>query len=291
VGVEYENGVYVFDAAGGGLIDSLTLTNTNGGLTRNNLRDIAFDGAGRAWISTADNGVDRWNENGTPDHADDVWTHFAGVGFPSLLTTSVATISTNEAWVGTNGGAVRIVNDAVDFAATTRANSTIHGSAVNDVEVDGHGVVWIATPIGLARVPPSGTNEFFTTDDGLADNDVRALDWDAERGILWALTNGGVSEIHPSPSGTASFGDGSFVYPNPATSASPIVRLGGIAGEIVGEIRDLAGNTLRTFEANPADAAIWDLRDNRGLLVAPGVYLVVLRQGDLTRVLHLAVTR
>ena len=291
VGVEYESGVYVFDAAGGVLIDSLTLDNTNGGLTRNNLRDIEFDGSGRAWIATADNGVDRWNGGGTDDHADDVWAHFGGAGFPSLLTTSVSAVSTSEAWVGTRGGAVRIVNDVVDFAATSRVNSAIKSAAVNDVEVDGDGAVWIATAIGLARVAPAGTIEFFTSDAGLADDDVQALDWDSERGILWAVTAGGVSEIHPSPSGTASFGEGSYLYPNPATPASPIVRLGDISGEIEGEIRDLAGNTLHTFKANPADSAIWDLRDNRGLVVAPGIYLVVLRQGDLTSVLHVAVTR
>ncbi|HET9951929.1 MAG TPA: hypothetical protein VFS09_09060 [Candidatus Eisenbacteria bacterium] len=291
VGVEYENGVYVFDAAGGALLDSLTLDNTNGGLTRNNLRDVDFDGSGRAWIATADNGVDRWNGNGTADHADDVWTHFGAVGFPSLLTTSVAAVSTGEAWVGTRGGAVRIVNDIVDFAATSRINSLIKSAAVNDVEVDGDGAVWIATGIGLARAGPSGSNEFFTIDDGLASDDVQALEWDSARGILWAVTAGGVSEIHPSPSGTASFGEGSYLYPNPATPASPIVRLGGISGEITGEIRDLAGNTIRAFEANPADSAIWDLRDDRGLVVAPGIYLVVLRQGDLTRILKVAVAR
>ena len=291
VGVEFENGVYAFDAASGALLDSLTVDNTNGGLTRNNLRDIDFDGAGRAWIATADNGVDRWNGNGTADHADDVWTHFAGAGFPDPQTTSVAARSTSEAWVGTRGGAVRIVNDAVDFAGTSRVNAAIKSAAVNDVEVDADNAVWIATGIGLARVPTSGAIEFFTSEDGLASDDVESLAWDAAHGILWALTAGGVSEIHASPSGRASFDDGSFLYPNPATPSSPIVRLGAIAGEITGEIRDLAGNTLRTFTANPADPVIWDLRDDRGTVVSPGIYLVVLRQGDITRVLKIAVAR
>jgi len=60
---------------------------------------------------------------------------------------------------------------------------------------------------------------------------------------------------------------------------------------VSGEIRDLAGNRLRSFRANPAAPAAWDLRDERGAVVAPGVYLVVLRQGDFTRVLRVAVTR
>jgi ligand-binding sensor domain-containing protein len=290
-GVEYENGVYEFDGATAALLDSLTPGNTNGGLTRNNLRGIAFDGAGRAWIATVDNGVDRWNGNGTADHADDVWTHFAGLGFPSLQTTAITTVGANEAWVGTSSGAVRIVNDVVDLGTTSLVNRALGNAAVNDLAVDRDAAVWIATAVGLARVAPTGAIELFTGADGLASDDVKALAWEGGRDVLWAVTAGGVSEIHASPSSRASFGEGSYLYPNPATAANPTIRLGGISGELRGEIRDLAGTTLHAFHADPAAPAIWDLRDERGAIVAPGVYLVVLRQGDLTRVLRVAVTR
>ena len=290
-GVEYENGVYLFDGTTAALLDSLTPDNTSAGLTRNNLRGISFDGAGHAWIATVDNGVDRWNGNGTDDRGDDVWTHFAGAGFPSLQSTAIAAISAGDVWVGTRGGAVRIVNDAVDLSATSRLNAAIGGAAVNDLAVDRDGGVWIATGGGLTRVSPTGVIETFGEADGLADDDVVALAWDGSREILWAVTAGGVSEIHPSGSGRAAFDDGSYVYPNPVAEANAPVRLGGIAGEVRGEIRDLAGNRLQSFRANPAAPSVWDLRDERGAIVAPGVYLVVLRQGDITRVLRVAVTR
>ncbi|HEY6572551.1 MAG TPA: hypothetical protein VI198_04460, partial [Candidatus Eisenbacteria bacterium] len=290
-GVEYENGLYILDGTTAAMIDSLTPDNTNAGLTRNNLRGVSIDGSGRAWIATADNGVDRWNGNGTDDHADDVWTHFAGAGFPSLQTTAIAAVSAGDVWVGTRGGAVRIANDAVDFSATSRVNAAIGSAAVNDLAVDGEGGVWIATAGGLARFSAAGVIEIFGAEEGLADDDVVALSWDGAREILWAVTAGGVSEIHPSSSTRAAFDDGSYLYPNPATAANAPVRLGGIAGEVSGEIRDLAGNRLRSFRANPAAPAAWDLRDERGAVVAPGVYLVVLRQGDFTRVLRVAVTR
>jgi hypothetical protein len=290
-GVEFENGVYVFDGPTAALLDSLTPSNTGGGLTEATLRGIAFDASGRAWIATADFGVDRWDGKGTADHADDVWTAFAGLGFPSLQTTSIATTAVPDTWVGTRGGVVRIVNNAVDLGRTSQVNGKLGNVPINDLAVDADTAVWIATSVGLGRVAPSGTTEIFTSADGVADDDVQALAWDSERRILWAVTAGGVSEIHPSPSTRASFGEGSYLYPNPATPASPTVRLGGISGEIRGEIRDLAGTTLHTFHADPASSTIWDLRDERGAVVAPGVYLVVLRQGDLTRVLRVAVTR
>ncbi|HEU4725318.1 MAG TPA: hypothetical protein VFU59_08480, partial [Candidatus Eisenbacteria bacterium] len=226
-GVEYENGVYLLDGITGAMEDSLTPANTNAGLTRNNLRGVAVDPSGRAWIATVDNGVDRWNGNGTLDHADDVWTHFSGNGFPTLQTTSIAAISTNEVWVGTRGGAVRILNDAIDIATSANVNAAIAGAAVNDLAADGEGGVWIATAGGLTRVSSTGVLESFGEADGLAASDVAALAWDGAREILWAVTAGGVSEIHVSRTTRASFDDGSYVYPNPATATSGSIRLGG----------------------------------------------------------------
>ncbi|HET7903400.1 MAG TPA: hypothetical protein VFM17_02460 [Candidatus Eisenbacteria bacterium] len=290
VGVEYEQGVYFFDASSGALLDSLTPTNTAGGLTRENLRDAAYDAQGRGWFATADNGVDRWAGQGTDTRADDVWTHFA-TGFPSLQTTSVAAVSATDVWVGTRAGAVRIVNDLLDLAAMSRVNSILAGAGVNDLAIDSERGVWIASSAGLLRVAATGTVESFDVDDGLASTDVLGLAWDDGRDVLWALTAGGVSEVHPGFGDRFSFDDGSYLYPNPVGPSSAPVRLGGISGEVRGEIRDLSGARVRGFRADPASPEFWDLRDDGGNLVAPGVYLVVLRQGDFTRVLRVAVTR
>ncbi|HSQ59061.1 MAG TPA: hypothetical protein VLT84_01290 [Acidobacteriota bacterium] len=290
VGVEYEQGVYLFDASSGALLDSLTPTNTTGGLTRENLRDAAYDPLGRGWFATADNGVDRWTGQGTDTRADDVWSHFAG-GFPSLQTTSLAVVSAADVWVGTRAGAVRLVNDAPDFAAMASVNAILGGVGVNDLAVDSERGVWIASSVGLLRVAATGAVESFGAGDGLASSDVLGLAWDESRDVLWALSSGGVSEIHPGFGDRYAFDDGSFLYPNPVGVSSAPVRLGGISGEVRGEIRDLSGAKIRAFRADPASPAFWDLRDDDGNLVAPGVYLVVLRQGDVGRVLRVAVTR
>jgi hypothetical protein len=97
--------------------------------------------------------------------------------------------------------------------------------------------------------------------------------------------------IHPGFSNRFAFDDRSYLDPNPATAATAAVLLGGISGAVEGEIRDLSGTRLRSFRADPVSTAIWDLRGPGGGPVAPGLYLVVLRQGDLTRTLRLAVTR
>jgi hypothetical protein len=289
-GVEFENGVYIFDGATAALLDSLTPANTGGGLTRANLRGAAFDASGRGWFPTVDNGADRWDGRGTDSQGDDVWTHF-GAGFPNLQGTCVAVVAPNDVWFGTRAGAVRIVNDLVDAATTTRVNAALAGGAVNDLAVDVDGGVWIATGSGLLRVSATGDIERFGVVDGVAADDIAALAWDGARRILWAVTAGGVSEIHPGFANKPSFDDGSYAYPNPASPATGPVRLGGISGEIRGEIRDVAGNRIKSFRADPASSVAWDVRDASGAFVAPGIYLLVLRQGDITRVLRVAVTR
>lgn len=294
-GVEFENGLYVFEP-GGAVIDSLTPSNTQGsargaGLSSNNLSAIAFDAAGAAWIGTAEVGVDRWDGRGTDTHADDLWDHFA-TGFPSTSTHAVAALDTATAYVGTDGGIVVIAGGRLDLARMADVNDVIGAVPVQDLAADPRRVVWIGTTAGLGRYDHAArAMERFTTADGLVDDDVRGLAWDEARGILWVATARGVSEVHPQAAGAPALGPRVFAFPNPASAASGSVRIGGLAGAVRGEVRDLAGNLVRNFRADPAGNAAWDLRDASGGRVAPGVYLLVIRDGGRVETLRVAVTR
>jgi len=295
-GVEFENGIYVFDPASGAVVDSLTPVNTQGsargaGLSSNNLRGIAFDPAGAAWIATAENGVDRWDGRGTDTHADDFWDHFE-TGFPSTKTLAVAALDTATVYVGTQAGIVVIAAARLDRARMADVNDVIGAVPVQDLAADPRRVVWIATSAGLGRYDDaSRTMERFTTADGLVDDDVRGLAWDESRGILWVATARGVSEVHPQAAGVPALGPGAYAFPNPATVGSGAVRIGGLTGAVTGEIRDLAGNLVRNFRADPVAPAAWDLRDASGAPAAPGVYLMVIRDGSRVHTLRIAVTR
>lgn len=294
-GVEHTNGVYVFDPAGA-LIDSLTPANTQGsargaGLSSNDLRDIAFDPAGVAWIGTAESGVDRWEGRGTDAHADDFWDHYAA-GFPSTSIRAVATVGTSAAYFGTEAGVAVLANGVIDGSRQNPIQALIGSVVVEDLVVDPRGIVWIGTAAGLARFDHASREvERFTTADGLADNDVRGLAWDEARGILWVATARGVSEVHPQTEGAPAIGPIAFVYPNPAGASAGAVRLGGLAGGVTGEIRDVAGRLVRSFRADPVSNAVWDLNDVSGSRAAPGVYLVIVRDGDRVETLRIAVTR
>jgi len=290
-GVEYGNGVYVFDEASAALLDSLTPVNTAGGLGENELRAIAFDPSGRGWFALASSGLDRWDGRGTDTHDDDDWDHF-GTGFPSLQTTSLAVLSDLVAYVGTASGVAALQNGFIDVARQNAINAVIGGGAATSLAHDPRGVVWIGSATGLVRLDhATGALERFTVADGLVSDDIRALAWDESRRVLWVGTSRGISQVRPSDEDAAAFDDGAFVFPNPLGSSSGPLRIGGLAGEAEGEVRDVTGALLRRFRVNPVADVAWDLRTADGTLAPSGIYLIVLRDGARTRILRAAVAR
>lgn len=291
------NGAFVYDGATAALLDSLTPTNTTppggstfGSLSSVDLRGVGFETSGLGWFATAGTYADRWNDNGTDVHSDDRWDHFV-TGFPDPHTTSVEVLPPNTVFIGTQVGIVVLTNGLVDLARKDAINAVIGTAIVQDLAADPRRVVWIATNSGLVRFDDATrVVERYTVADGLIDDDVRGVAWDESRGVLWAATANGVSEVHPQIAGSPSFSDGAFVYPNPARDGAPL-RIGGLTGAVEGEIRDVVGNLVRHIHADPVNNVVWDLKDPSGAPAAPGVYLVVLRDGDRVRVLKAAVTR
>ncbi len=295
--VSDRNGAYVYDGATGALLDSLTPVNTAppggsafGQISSVNLRGVGFEASGLGWFATEGTYADRWNDNGTDVHSDDRWDHYA-TGFPDPHTTSVEILAPATVFIGTQVGIVVLTNGLVDLARKDAINAVIGTAIVQDLAADPRRVVWIATNSGLVRFDDATrTVERFTVADGLIDDDVRGVAWDESRGVLWAATANGVSEVHPQGAGAPSFSDGAFVYPNPARNGAPL-RIGGLTGAVEGEIRDVLGNLVRHLHADPVNTVVWDMKDSSGGPAAPGVYLIVLRDGGRVRVLKAAVTR
>jgi len=290
---EHENGVYVFDGQSGALLDSLTPANS--GIRSNNLRSVRFDSAGKGWFGTAFNGLDVWDGRGTLTHADDVWVHYAAK--PDNQVSSIAVLDPLAAWIGTALGAGRIENGTFGRLLTVAPPPSLGGpglpsAQVNDLALDTNGNLWIGTSSGLARADASGGGriEVFTTEQGLVDDDIRALAWDAARGVLWVGTAHGISRVVPSGAGAPGITDKAFVYPNPSR-AQGTLRIGGIQNALTGEVFDLAGNLVHRFRCDPAQNEIWDLRAESGEPAPSGVYLIVLHDKTRSKTLRAAVVR
>jgi len=107
------------------------------------------------------------------------------------------------------------------------------------------------------------------------DDDVKALAWDADRGVLWVGTANGISRVVAGVPGDPAITADTYVYPNPSRAAGTL-KLGGLQNALDGEIRDVAGNVLHRFHCDPAANEIWDLTTEKGDPAPSGVYLVVL---------------
>jgi ligand-binding sensor domain-containing protein len=208
---------------------------------------------------------------------------------PSDQVTSLVVLDPQTAWIGTNSGAGLMQNGAFTRVLTAPA---LPGGQVNDLALDSYGNLWIATSGGLARADANGGGsvDAFTTADGLVDDDVRALAWDAKRGVLWVGTANGISRV-AAATGDPAITSATYVYPNPSRVAGTL-KLGGILDTVDGEVRDLAGNVVHRFHCDPAQNEIWDLRRESGEPAASGVYLVVLRdKSGGSKILRAAVVR
>jgi ligand-binding sensor domain-containing protein len=293
-GVEFGNGIYEFDAASGALLDSLTPANTQGGtgtgLTSNIIRAIAFDARGKAWIALRDRGLDIWDGRGTAGRGDDVWTHVEG-GLPSSATLSLAVESPARAWLGTTVGLAQIEGTAVARIWTLFTQPPLPAPQVNDLALDAGGNLWIATSAGLGLLSPDGSLDVLTTQDGLVDDNVASIAWDAAAGALWVATARGVSRVVLANPQGPGFSPATYLYPNPVRGPGGALRLGGLDNAIEGEIRDPAGRLVHRFRADPVSDQIWDLTRADGGPAASGIYLVLLRGHGATRMLRVAVLR
>lgn len=293
-GVEYGNGIYEYDESTGALLDSLTPANTQGGtgpgLASNIIRSIAFDSAGKGWIALRDLGLDIWDGRGTATRGDDVWTH-VGSGLPAPFNYSLAVESPSRGWLGTGGGLARIENGVVTGRWTPSTVPALPAAQVNDLALDSEGNVWIATIAGISILAPDGSLETFTAADGLVDDAAACLAWDAAAGAMWAGTAHGISRIVLGGGPGPGFSARTYLYPNPVRDADPGLRVGGLTDAIEGEVRDPAGRLVRRFRADPVSNRIWDLTRADGRAAAPGIYLVVLRDGTASRTFRIAVLR
>jgi ligand-binding sensor domain-containing protein len=173
---------------------------------------IAVDGAGRLWFGGG--GVSVLDHGGTPfDEGDDAWATFTTADGPvDNAVHAIAVDGTGRLWFGMYGGGVSVLDhggtpfDKSDD--TWAAFTTADDLASNDVEaiaVDGEGRLWFGTVGGGVSVLDHGGTPFdkdddvwatFTTADGLADNDVRAIVVHGAGRLWFGTYGGGVSVLN-----------------------------------------------------------------------------------------------
>ncbi len=245
VGTRY-NGVCKFNGT------NWTIYNTgNSSIPSNTIYSMEADPAGNVWVGTALNGLAKFN--GTN------WTTY-NTGNSLIPNNSIYSLkfntSTNNLWVGTNGGLAILdpVTNSISAVYTT-SNSGLAGNYVRGISFIGNNnsIAWIATGAsGICKYDGTNWTTFNIGNSNLPSNQVWSIKA-APNGDVWAATNGaGVVKLSApvSPDGPTSIFENNFeakeifVYPNPNKgtfifeynySDSPKLIVTNILGQIVHE--------------------------------------------------------
>ena len=156
---------------------------TGDGLVSNSVRRIAESIDSSIWVATA-SGLSKF-EHGN-------WkTYGQGAGLIDPFIMSLLVSSTNEFWVGTDGGGMyRFTGDS--FNPVNDGNGYI-GDIIFSIDEDDKGALWIGTNTGLIRYQ-NGNSTLINRQDGLISNSVFQT-FEDHSSHLWIYTDKGVMRL------------------------------------------------------------------------------------------------
>jgi ligand-binding sensor domain-containing protein len=240
-----------------------------------------FAWKGHLYICFRDDGLVDYNYYWTVEEkSDDKVTHYTPEDhYLSDDAVMCANVDKDDTlWVGTSSGLNKFDPDFDRFRSVPLPDPL--GPQVNHIVVDERNNKWIATSNGLGMVNSQGQfAEVFTTSNSniCADNVLR-LKIDKKTGNVWVGTDNGLSRFESGIGAPAEDLAQVLAYPNPFVIESgnelltfdrlpyeAEVRIFTIAGELVKEIK--SGNR-------------WDGRNQGGELVAGGIYLFHVQDGE-----------
>lgn len=279
-------GIDVYDTSGNPIQN---WNSTNAKLSSNQVRAVAYDKLnGVVWAGFASKGVgyasySALDSDGNTANGND---HLKVPTFSTLSSLGQVNVfgvvpHGDSLWVlGSTQlyrakGSIRAVISTYDLLAQQAPRGAVH-----PLEVEPDGTVWTASLVGARRFRPGGGHDDYTEDNSpLAAGEVRSISVDRRTGYVWFATANGISRFDPNWQAPAPKQITSLqlrTWPNPAlmTGLGITMRLEGNSETYSGEIVDVCGRIVRRFDAAANGDAVWDGRDEHGVLVKPGVYFV-----------------
>jgi streptogramin lyase len=176
----------------------------------------------------------------------------------------------NTLWVGSGNGLDRYDPDYEEFRSVPLPQPL--GTQINDIAVDERNNKWIATSNGLGVLNSRGefVDVFTTFNSKICDDFVLRVKIDKETGHVWVGTENGLSRYE---SGFTPAEDLSQVkaYPNPfiIREGTEMLTFDRLPYGAKVTILTVAGERVREIKVSDQ----WDGRNQRGELVASGIYL------------------
>jgi ligand-binding sensor domain-containing protein len=181
-------------------------------------------------------------------------------------------------WVGLGLGIV-IIPDPLN--PTYRNTSfPLREQVVQSIAVDAVNNKWIGTKEGVFVVNADGTQllQSYTvasTNKRLLSNDVRTINIDQKRGIIYFGTEQGLSSLSIEAVQTNRSYSELQVGPNPfiLPSDQPLIIRNLVVNSTI-KILTVSGSVVTQFEAQGGGRAFWDGRDKKGTFVSSGIYFI-----------------
>lgn len=252
---------------------------------------LAIDDRGLKWVATTKAGFYLLDDGGTPfQPEDDRIVPFSTESHEDMSSNKISDLAVDRsgvAWIATDNG-INAVHGTYSrpggFEVTDwRVYSTEDGltsNVVTAVAVDSRNTVWVGTEAGLVQIGSDGktVTAFTARNSGLANDQIRALEFDPKTGALWIGTRGGLSRLQTAASESFT-SDRVRVYPNPMRidGINSIMTFSDLPAGARIEILTLTGEPvclIRPDETGGSEA-VWDGMNEAGFYVGSGIYFYV----------------
>ncbi|MEW6509558.1 MAG: two-component regulator propeller domain-containing protein [Bacteroidota bacterium] len=247
-------------------------------------RLLAVDASDNLWTVVRDPGFKGVVSLGNRGSIDSVAAFHVTTahGLPSDDVKTIVVDKENDIWVGTDRG-IAIILDPSNPTRTgaIAAYKPLLGVVINSIAVDPLNQKWVGTTEGAVLLSPDGTQQLATytvenTGGRLIDNDVKSVAIDRATGTIYFGTAYGLASLTTAAAAPKEEFDKLLAYPNPYRVPSTVpVTIDGLVANSLIKILTLDGALVREIKTPGGRIGFWDGRDDRGSVVASGIYLVV----------------
>jgi len=246
-------------------------------------RCLAVDASDNLWSCVKDpslKGVIALANGGSIDSVAAVHITSAN-GLPSDNASTVVVDRENQVWVGTDRGIAIILDPSNPLLSGAIATyRPANGLTVNAIAVDPLNQKWVATTEGVILYTPDGTQALASytvesTNGKLIDNNVKSIAVDPSTGTVYFGTTGGLAALTTAAVAPKRQFDKLSVYPNPyILPNAAMLTVDGLVANSNIKILTFDGRLVREIKTPGGRVGFWDGRDDRGNLVASGVYII-----------------